>query len=88
MTPQQMHIEAAKKVIHELLDDPSAISIRGILTPMIALALAAAENRAAWDGFQCGCDYTDAIECGKAISANRIECDLGAKYGPREVTNG
>lgn len=57
MTPQQMHIEAAKKVIHELLDDPSAISIRGILTPMVARALAEAENRAAWDGFERGREY-------------------------------
>lgn len=71
MKPQQMHIEAAEKVIHELLDDHSAISIRGILTPMIALAIAEAENRAAWDIHDVFFDVPD------------MRTYTSEKYGPR-----
>lgn len=46
---QQRHIDAAGKLVYAFVDDSSKISIRGDLTPMIAQALADAENRAAWD---------------------------------------
>lgn len=97
MTPQQMHIEAAKKVIHELLDDPSAISIRGILTPMIALALAEAENRAAWRVWdECEktlrefvADHNEMVYGCRDLadgSMSIVPAEYMLEYGPRPTT--
>lgn len=73
MTPQPRHIEAAEKIVYAFMDDPNKISVRGDLTPMIAHALAEAENRAAWDVKQNQPDEST------------YEW-LEAKYGPRPTT--
>jgi len=79
MTPQTRHVEAAEKVVYAFMDDPSKISIRGSLTPMIAQALADAENRAAWDGWDTRHRWSNESFQERW---HKIEDDFAAKYGP------
>lgn len=74
MTTQQRHIKAAEKVICAFMDDPSAISIRGILTPMVALAIEEAENRAAWRVWE---------KCATLCDIDKTMREISEDYGPR-----
>lgn len=79
MTPQPRHIEAAEKIMYAFMDDPHKVSIRGDLTPMVALALAEAENRAAWDGWDLGI-------LAKCTGDMWISVDIEKNYGQRPTT--
>ena len=75
MTPQPRHVEAAEKIADDLFyRNHASWADRRVLIESIAIALAEAENRAAWDGYDFGvvtrkgCDMFD-------------ECE--SKYGPR-----
>lgn len=50
----------------------------------LALALAAAENRAAWDGWELGGDAAADFEFGTGKEEKRLEKKMKAEYGPRE----
>lgn len=88
MTPQQRHIDEARKTLSTLVPFSEWCPPWEKAVHELAATIAATENRAAWDGWDAGCEYIDAIECGKSTTAKRIRLDLEAKYGPREVTNG
>lgn len=76
MTPQPRHIKAAKKIVKKWMEH-SSLDFDDALFD-VAIALADAENGAAWDGFDEGENaggwraYRDQYE-------NKIE----TKYGPR-----
>lgn len=83
MTPQPRHIEAAGRVTLEWYKNHvPAVSpeTRTLLTLAIAIALAEAENRAAWDGWDEGQEWMgESLQ----IRYDKIVNDFKAKYGPR-----
>lgn len=80
MTPQPRHIEAAEKIINDYLVSDEVTAL--VVIPTIARALAEAENRAAWDGWDLGLR-------GVANFFNEAEKEhddaFVAKYGPRHT---
>lgn len=77
MTPQQRHIEAAKEIVNTWWTGHDS-SVRLVFT--ISEAIAEAENRAAWDGW----DLHKAWARAHAQDAwMRIQSKMEATYGPR-----
>lgn len=75
MTPQPRHIDEARIVLLTSITAPSSDIIY-----RVAIALAEAENRAAWDGWDEGQEWMgESLQ----IRYDKIVNDFKAKYGPR-----
>lgn len=90
MTPQPRHIEAARTIVRPMLasyhvspklNQPSFDPYEAIAT-----ALAEAENRAAWDGYDTGCCETGEYIDGDLEKSESIFRQFIAKYGSRPIT--
>lgn len=80
MTPQQRHIEAAEKIVEDLIVNGGFVLQRYKSAKIIALALADAENRAAWDGWRLHEAWVEANKSGVSVQVfERME----STYGPR-----
>lgn len=91
--PQPRHLDAAKKLTDgecrfitghrsRPCNYPDCCSVCRSRRP-IALALAEAENRAAWDGREFGSRETGHHLCGSPAECAEVYREFVAKYGPR-----
>lgn len=80
---QQRHIEAAEKIVEDLIVNGGFVLQRYKSAKIIALALAEAENRAAWDGREFGSRETGHHLCGSPAECAEVYREFVAKYGPR-----
>ena len=83
MTPQPRHIEAAEKIVEDLIVNGGFVLQRYKSAKIIALALASAENRAAWDGWDAGRNAGEHYWHGNTQRADYLIEMHAETYGPR-----
>ena len=83
---QQRHIEAAEKIVEDLIVNGGFVLQRYKSAKIIALALAEAENRAAWDGYDFGFGVAESTERCLDHSAERLNREMAETYGPRPTS--
>ena len=81
MTPQPRHIEAAEKIIHDYLISDEVVAT--VIIPTIAAALADAENRAAWEGWDRHRNWAKAFWTQNYGDVSIVLSSMEERYGPR-----
>ena len=74
MTPQPRHIEAAEKIVEDLIVNGGFVLQRYKSAKIIAIALAEAENRAAWRVWG---------KCETLCDIDKTKREISEDYGPR-----
>ena len=83
MTPQQRHMDQARKILSMLVPFSEWCPPWEKAVNELATAIAAAENRAAWDGREFGSRETGHHLCGSPAECAEVYREFIAKYGPR-----
>lgn len=86
MKPQQRHIDAARKILSTLVPFSEWCPPWEKAVNELALALAEAENRAAWDGYDFGFGVAESVERCDDNSVLRLYREMAEVYGPRPTT--